>query len=490
MRAMKILAGFFFAALVLFNATGGSAAGQDALIVAVGKDEYLTTEATTSLGKYPLNANIFESLTTFDSRYQLLPCLATDWQQKRDNTWQFRLRREVKFHDDSPLDAKAVKTALDRYTLGGDLLSGCKIEVAADDLVEISTPQANNILPYILSHPFLSIAKEGKTPIGTGPLQFVSYQRDQFLRVKRYEKYWGEKSSVSEIIFRFMPDSASRVMAFQAGEIDILAEVPWESLPMLQNQDKFRIHAPLPGTYVGIMVANHGALADPNVCKAISLSLKRSVLLKALWGGFGQPGHTILPPALLGPFAGTIPELPYDPQQAKTLLRGQKPKITLVSGFPNAQLHGELPEILQSQLNQIGIELNIVKVNDLGLYHTMMRDRQGDLWLERGSINSLDLTFIPYLLFHPNGYYPTKLHTASGGDRFSDLLAHARAAKSFEDLQRRTALAINEIVHQQHLFIPLAILPQLLVSKNTIIIPEPYPTKLAMRWHRIKISTP
>ncbi|MCI5228054.1 MAG: hypothetical protein D3918_15730, partial [Candidatus Electrothrix sp. AX2] len=55
-------------------------AKKNKLTVAVGKDAYITAGPRTNLGRYPLNANIFEALTTFDQHFRLQSCLAVSWE--------------------------------------------------------------------------------------------------------------------------------------------------------------------------------------------------------------------------------------------------------------------------------------------------------------------------------------------------------------------------------------------------------------------------
>ncbi|MCI5179978.1 MAG: hypothetical protein D3911_11790, partial [Candidatus Electrothrix sp. AW3_4] len=108
--------------VLLCRVTTAQAGDRDKLTVAVGKDAYITAGPRTNLGRYPLNANIFEALTTFDQHFRLQPCLAVSWEYQGERTWLFRLRRNVRFHDGSPLTATAVRASLERQAEAGTLL--------------------------------------------------------------------------------------------------------------------------------------------------------------------------------------------------------------------------------------------------------------------------------------------------------------------------------------------------------------------------------
>lgn len=469
------------AALLICSA---ALAGEDKLTVALGKDEYITAGPRANLGKYPLNAKIFESLTTFDQHFRLLPCLAVSWTQPDRKTWRFVLREGVRFHDGSPLDAAAVRRSFEQQAQSGTLLFEYEsLKDIAANILEITTPQEDRILPYILSHPYLGITKTGsKEPVGTGPLQFVRYEKDQLLEVKRYEDYWGDQAKNAGLVFRFLPDNAARMMAFQAGEADILADLPWEALPELQANSGITLRTSPVGSYVGLMLSGKGATAEKSVRQAIALALDRQAISKAVWHGLGETRQTLLAPSFLGSHEELLADLPCNPAKAKELLGGRTISLALISGFPNANAHGILPEILQAQLQAAGFEVRLQKINDAGLYHSMMKAGKGDLWLEKGSVNSADLTFLPHLLFHPEGYYPKQLGTAAGTVTFVDHIAKARAAESDDALRRNTALALKEIITEELLFIPLAELPFLLAIQNNVQVPELHPTLLTTRW--------
>ena len=470
--------------MILLNMSSAYA-GQDKLTIAVGKDAYITSGPRANLGRYPLNSNIFESLTSFDQQFGLQPGLAVSWGYKGNNTWRFYLRKGVKFHDGSPLNAAAVRASLEQQAENGtSLCDFASIKDASEDSIDIATPEENLILPYILSHPYMGIVKPATKPVGTGPFRFSRYAKEQYLEVARNDAYWGEQAKSAGIIFRFLPDNASRVMAFLAGEMDILADVPWEILPQLQADPSCRLHTSPVGTYTGLMLSGKGATGDKSVRQAIAMGIERNAIIKALWHGFGEARQTLLAPSFLGEYAGLIPDIPYQPEKAKALLRGKKVSLTLVSGFPNADVHGPLPEILQAQLKAIGLDVQIQKISDSGLYHSLMKAHKGDLWLEKGNLNSADLTFLPHLLFHPQGYYPKHLHTVAGTEAFCEFIDRARKSQDMEELRKSTALALREIIHEELFFIPIAELPFLLAADMEV--PELYPTLLTTRWDHFR----
>jgi peptide/nickel transport system substrate-binding protein len=455
------------------------------LIIAAGQDAYITSGIRANVGKYPLNANIFESLITFDEHYHLMPCLSTQWEYLGKRTWRFFLRRGVRFHDGTPVTAKEVKSSLQRVAeANSPLFSFRDILIRDDYTIDIITIDDNRILPYILSHPMIAIEKSGDVPIGTGPYQFVRYEKDNYLEVKRFHSYWGAPAGSEGIIFRFISDPATRLNALLAGEVDVVLEMPWKNLDFIVTQKDWRILSTAPSSYVALFVTPKGILKDPAIRKAVSMAIDRNAIAKTLWRETVSTRQTIIPPGMLGNYADLVKDIPYDPVEATRIFKGKRQKIRLISGFPNAMLHGELPEIIQSQLKQIGLEAEIVTVNDTGLYFTMLRKGEGDLWLERGGVNSADLTFLPHLLFHRDGYYVARSNTPAGSERFHESIENARRSPGISGMQRYTAEALREVIDNQVIIIPLSILPQIIIVRNDIITGTLNPTLLSMRWDR------
>lgn len=457
------------------------------LVIGVGKDGYISSGPRKNLGRYPLNANIFETLTTFDDQYRLKPCLAVLWEYKGDRRWRFFLRKNVRFHDSTPFHARAVKAFLENLAkTGTSLLSFKQIEEVKDHILDIITEDENMLVPYILSNPYMGIEKPGNTPVGTGPFRFLRYEKNRFLEVAQNPSYWGEPPEIDKIVFRFVPDTSTRMVAFMAKELDMALEIPWNRLPVLKQQPDTRLFISRPGSYVSLLVSAKGILKDRNLRMAVSMGIDRKAIVNALWDAKASFRQTLIPPDMLNQYASNINDIPFDPDRAKRLVKGKPVRLKLVSGFPNAQVHKELPEIIQFQLKAVGIDVAIVTINDMGLYHSMLKKNEGDLFLEKGSVNSADLTFIPYLVFHRDGYYPKVLQTSAGSVAFHEQIENARKAKTPSDLMEHTSLAIQEVVHNQVLAIPIAILPEAVVARKTIVCDSPDPTLLSMRWDHFR----
>ncbi len=457
------------------------------LLVVVGKDGYVTDGPQCNLGRYPLNADIFEALVAFDPQLRIKPGLALRWHYMGNKRWRFWLRENVRFHDNTPFDGAAVRAFFLRMgRTGSSLLDLKSVEVRSSHVIDLTTKKENLILPFVLSHPYLGVGRDGNPPVGTGPFKFSKYQSGQYLEVRRNGDYWGTPAREERLRFRFRSDRNGRMLDILSGEADIVTDLPWEALPDLKARKGYRLHVSSRGTYVGLMVNPRGVLKEPEVRKALQLGIDRKTINQVVWNGLGETQSALIDGDFLRPRDQPLAPPPFAPQKALRLLKGSKPSVTLVAGFPNADVHGPLPELLADQFRQLGVATKIVSVSDMGLYHRKMKNGDGDLWLEKGNLNSADITFLPHLLFHPDGYYAAQLSMPAGAAPFCASLEAAMTAENGDDMRKHTVTALNEIIGKQALFIPLATLPNLMAAKKNVVMPSLHPTLMAMRWAEVQ----
>jgi peptide/nickel transport system substrate-binding protein len=463
-----------------------SAATAATLTVAAAADGYYENPKLPSIGKYPTNANIFETLVHMTPHYKVVPQLATRWKFIAPNTWRFFLRRGVRFQNGAPFDARAVK-----YTMGLLASSGSGAYIGIDKkaivkivdryTIDITPSFPNRRLVEQLVHPENSIVAPGSTPqhpIGTGPFRFVSYQRNRQIAVERWPGYWGAKARLNRLVFKFIPDANARALALESGAVQAAFDISRESAASVGSHKGLRIaHSPV-GAYEALYFDIRGAAGydlgqDPVIRRAVALGTNRSVIVKDVWRGNAAVIQTMIPPAILGRYAQQVHGFGYNPAQAQQLLEqdgwkvggdgirtknGRRLSLTLVVGFPNADIHGTMPDALQAMLRQIGIDLKIVKAPDENTYSSALSAGQGDLFAEVGNQNDANPCFLPDLLFYFKG-------TAHGdyGYRFGpggafDQVIRSKCRQGVSDAvaQQGAAQAMRILVDQQSIVIPIA----------------------------------
>ena len=503
---------------------GASVLAQDApggeLIVGATADAYRTEPNRATIGMYAVNTNIFESLVRLTPDYQVEPLLAESWEFVEPNTFRFILRQGVTFHDGTPFTAEAVKWSMNRIALAGGGSIGVdenSTQVIDDFTVEITPIRPNRQLVQQLNHPVNSIVAPNSEPaearIGTGPFREVEYAKEDRYVVEAYDGYWGDKPALSRITFRFIPDATTRLLALQSGEVDLVYEVPKESAGELETLGDFTLGTSQVGAYEALYVNIHGAEPydigqDRSVREALAHAIDKDAIVSGVWQGNAEPSQTMIPPAILGPAAGGVQGTTFDPERAKQLLdaagwvpgdngirtkAGRELKLTMIVGFPNAEIHKPMPEFVQAQLEDIGIALEIVQTPDTATYEARLATGEGDLWAEAGAQNDGNPCFLPDLLFYspdPNGDPESAMYgnAFAPGAAFDAHIEECRSATSTEAVQEAAAAAMRVLIDEEFVVIPLAGTYRLYGVAANVQGFEAHPSGVNQRWTGVSVT--
>jgi dipeptide transport system substrate-binding protein len=204
-------------------------------------------------------------------------------------------------------------------------------------------------------------------PIGTGPFEFLQYQRDSTIRYRAFKDFWGPKAKVDMLVFSINKDPAVRLAKLRANECQVAVYPNLADLPAIKADPDLKMLS-LPGLNIGYLAFNvlKKPLDDVRVRRAISMAIDKKAILEAVYQGAGQPAKNLIPPTLWS-YNDSIQDYPYDPEAAKKLLA----EAGLADGFetdlwampvqrpynPDAKRIGEL---MQADLAKVGIKARIV----------------------------------------------------------------------------------------------------------------------------------
>src|SRR2546430_16242159 len=218
-------------------------------------DPHLTVGRNTQI----FIVNVFDGLTARDAQGNLVPALAESWKRVNPTTWQFALRKGVKFHNGDDFNAESVKFTLDRAinpetkaTIGSELSTIARTEIVDPFTVNVITKTPDFLLPVRLGELFglmlspkhtNAMGKEAiaTKPNGTGPFKLVTWAKNEKLVLEANESYWRGAPKVKTIIVRPILEDAARIAALQTGEVDLIAPVPHVRIAELQKNDKLVI---------------------------------------------------------------------------------------------------------------------------------------------------------------------------------------------------------------------------------------------------------
>ncbi|MBA2468867.1 MAG: ABC transporter substrate-binding protein [Chloroflexia bacterium] len=484
-RTLLLATGAAGVTATLGKPAGAQEAPSGSARIGVSEDGYRTDERA-NIGFFPLNTNIFEALVYLTPDYQIEPRLAESWEFVESGAWRIVLRQGVTFHDGTPFNAEAVKYTMDRIAAnGGGVMSiGEESTVIVDDYtVEITPTVVNMRMMEQIGHPNNSILPPGLNPaesrIGTGPFREVEYVAADHYTVEANTDYWGEAPGVGEITFQFYPDPTARLLALQAGDVDLIVDVPRQSADQVEGAGATLITGPV-GAYEAMYFQIHGEAPydlgqDLAVREAVSIAIDRQQVIDSAWQGNAEPGTTMIPPAILGDSASLVAAPEFDPERARQLLEeagwvegaegvrekdGRALNLTIINGYGTAADHGSVPELIQAQLADIGVALEIIQTPDTATYEQRLTVGEGDLWLEAGSQNDGNPAFLPELLFSTPVEGGEPEATAYGrafapGEEFDAAITRSREATELAEVQEAAAEAMNIVINEERVVIPL-----------------------------------
>ena len=308
------------------------------LIAAVGQEPTSVDQSLAGVGgDYTIVENYAEYLIYKTPSGDLKPGLATSWKISPDGKEiEFALRKGVKFHSGDPFTAKDIEFSFERgraknQTIKTRLRVMEKFETIDDYRFKIhfKTPDVTFIPnrggPMIISKSYYDRVGEDKfvrNPIGTGPYKFVNYAPGEYVDIERFEEYWGEKPSVKEARFIFVPEDTTRVAKLKAGEVDIITSCPYPTVKDLEKSPGLKViklatSHPTPS----IVFATRNPKTpwhDRRIRLAMAYAIDWASIIKNVYHDI--PNHW----AYLAPYElGYDPELkpyPFNPKKAKELL--------------------------------------------------------------------------------------------------------------------------------------------------------------------------
>ncbi|HMC44677.1 MAG TPA: ABC transporter substrate-binding protein, partial [Caballeronia sp.] len=348
MRLRRIL----FAVIVAFAITAHAAE----LRIGLAAD-------VTSLDPHYLNVapnnnaawHLFDALVHVDENARLVPGLALSWRAIDPTTWEFKLRKGVKFHDGSEFTGEDVIFSLERAaTLAaspGPFASFVKPIIAKKIVdpwtIRFKTAAPYAMLPYDLNSIFIVSKKaatgastedfnSGKAAVGTGPYKLVRFARGDRIELVRNDTYWGEKSAWDKVTLRILPADTTRIAALLAGDLDAIENIPTADLTrlkadanfrleqkvswrtMLLHMDQYRDHPPHLSDKSGKPLAKN-PFKDARVRLAVSKAINRRAIVERVMEGYAIAAGNLVSPPVFGYVDALKPDI-YEPETAKKLL--------------------------------------------------------------------------------------------------------------------------------------------------------------------------
>jgi peptide/nickel transport system substrate-binding protein len=365
------------------------------------------------------STQIFASPLRFDDKWNAQPYLAETWKLADDGkSLTLNLRKNAVFHDGKPITSADVAFSImaikanhpfqtmlapvERVDTPDPYTAIIRMSVPHPAIVLAMSPALCPILPKhiygdgqdLKSHP-----RNSTDVVGSGPFRVTEFKPSQRIVLERFDKFFlPGKPYLDKVILSISPDTASLMLGFERGDIQML---PFVSLPTDLKRLAADKNVVLTAKgYEGIGPLNWLAfntakkpLSDVAVRKAIATSIDKNFITKALMGGFAQPADG--PIVASSPFAVTdLVKYPLDLKKAGAMLdaagykaaaNGERFKLTIdyLPGVDDQQRN--VAEYIRGQLKKVGIAVEVRASADFPSWAKRLASHDFDM--------SMDLVF-------------------------------------------------------------------------------------------------
>ncbi|MGL4762570.1 MAG: ABC transporter substrate-binding protein [Sarcina sp.] len=337
-----------------------------------------------------INSLIFTGLTARDKDNNVIPALAESWEfDETNNTYTFKLRTDVKWHDGEAFTADDVKFTIETIQ-NPDSMSEISsnyedielVEVVSDSEVKIKLKEPNvaildyltvGIVPeHILAGEDISTSEFNKKPIGTGPYKLDKWDTGQSISLVKNTEYYKGEPEIDNMIFKIVTDDKAKAMQLKSGELD-LAQITPKDMQGIKGNEDFVVHEFKTADYRGILY-NFGSdffKANENLPNALSYGIDRDAIVESVLLGQGYAAYS---PLQAGPYNNPdIEKFEYNPSKAKEEIEklgwklgadsiyekdGEKLSFEIVCGEGD-QVRIDMANICSQQFKEIGVDVKV-----------------------------------------------------------------------------------------------------------------------------------
>ena len=317
--------------------------------------------------------NIYQGLVSRTPEQEIVPALAEDWEISPDGlTYTFTLREGVTFHDGQELTPQDVVWSLTTRKNSPEWRDSARLAnvaaIAANGQeITLTLTQPDSSLLWNLTGRAGIVLKEADTvdyqtkANGTGPFVLDTWRQGDSITFTRNDEYWGDAAQVAEVVFDYIPDNQAALNAALAGEVDVVTGFDANLKEQIEATGEFTLELGQ-STDKGTLAFNQasGPLADQRVRQAIRQAIDHDAFVEALASGETLYGPI---PSLDPGYEDLADVAPYDPEAARALLaEAGVEDLTLELTIPSFY-STTIPQILVSDLNEVGITLEVNSVD-------------------------------------------------------------------------------------------------------------------------------
>jgi peptide/nickel transport system substrate-binding protein len=395
--------------------------------------------------------------------------LAESWKESPDGlTYEFKLRRGLKFHNGDPLTAEDVKFSFERYKGAG--AKAFQERVREVEIVDPLTVRFHLKEPWpdfltfygtsataagiVVPKKYLTqVGDDGfkKHPIGVGPYKFVSHKPGVEVVLEAYPGYWRHAPHVKRLTMKSVPEGTTRVAMLKNGEADIGFALDGEDAANVKRDARLQLVASRHASIFWIEFADQwdpkSPWADKRMRQAVNYALDRKALNESACLGYCPPAGVIVPRVM--DFALQVEPPAYDPQKAKQLLAE--------AGYPNGLDAGEFVPIppffpvsegAVNYLGAVGVRVKMRTVERAAFYAAWREKKLRGLFLTAVGNSGNAASRVAEFIYSKGAY-------AYGGYPDIDDLFHQQARERDPRKREAVLFKIQQLTIDRAMFAPI-----------------------------------
>lgn len=323
-----------------------------------------------------------------DGTYE--PMLATEW--KTDDNGKdiiFTLRDNVKFHNGETMTADDVVFSFNTIINGAYATTATSpmdhMEKVDDSHVKLVFKMVYGPAMEVTATSYMCVFPQAyyesdpngflRNPIGTGPYKFVEWVSGDHITLTRNDDYYGEKAAIRDVNFRVYLDSSVAAIALENGEIDVLTNPIQTDRSNLMNNDRLVYDETESAQVTWAFFNLESRFKDQRLREAFHYAIDRESVLQGAVEGVGAVANSMFPGFLPASYPEYEISHPYNPEKAKELLAeaGFADGMEITVKTRESASYYKPMEIMQAQLAQVGVTMNIEKMESSAWFNDVLR---------------------------------------------------------------------------------------------------------------------
>ncbi len=445
-----------------------------------GEQDLVYATTSDAPGLSPIDTNDSVSSHVIEQIYETLfqrntetgeiePRLAESYETPDDNTWVIHLKEDIEFQDGTPFNAEAVKYTFetfldpDRGAPRASLLAPIDtIDVEDEYTVVLNTSEPYGAMLAALSHSNASIVSPeadqngdiNEEPVGTGPYQFVEWEKGDEIVLEKNADYWRGEPTLEQVTFRVVPSVSTAISMMETGEVHFIDGITSEHSSRIEGNESINLQTN-DGTPVYAFGVNYERepMSNPEFRKALAHAIDRDAYVDTL-DGLGTRSDSIVGEQVFGYEEGSENiGYEYDPEKAREIIEENNfDEETIEMLVPNRDMYINMGEVVQAQFSEVGIDVEM-EMMDWGTYLDVSAEDEFDVSFFGWSNVTGDGSELLYPVLHSDNIGSSN-RARYANDEFDELVDASRQTTDQDERQELIAQA-NELAVEDAIWVPM-----------------------------------